>query len=87
MAVIPLPAMQTGPDDFIRKAQLEREKAETEKRFKELKEAAGQLATVSKELSDEIEKGSEHVISARVFDRIDKIEELTKRIKERARGY
>jgi hypothetical protein len=75
-----------GPDDFIKKAQLEAQKEMAEKNFRELKEAANQLAALTKELSDEIEQGSEHVISAKVFDRLDKIEQLTKRIKDKAKG-
>lgn len=63
------------------------EKQASEKNFKELKEAAAQLAGVSKELSEEVDKGSEHVISARIFDRLEKIERLTKQIKDKARGW
>jgi len=83
---IPTIARQTGPDDFIRKAQREAEKQLAEKNYKELKEAAEQLATLSKELSDEVSHSSEHVISAKVFDRLEKMEQLMKRIKDKAKG-
>jgi hypothetical protein len=69
--------------DAVRRA----EKEALEKNFRELKEAAAGLAVVSKELSDEIDQGSEHVISARVFDKIERIEKLTKQIKDKARGW
>ena len=83
---IPTISEQTNPDEFIRKAQREAEKELAEKNYKELKEAAEQMATLSKELSDEIGQSSEHVISARVFDRLEKIEQLLKRIKDKAKG-
>jgi hypothetical protein len=86
IAALPVLGGQGGPDDFIRKAQLEAQKEMAEKNFRELKEAASQLAALTKELSGEIDKGSEHVISARVFDRLDKIEQLTKRIRDKAKG-
>ena len=84
--VVPAAGRQGGPEEFIRKAQREAEKAQAEKNYKELKEAATELAALSKELSEEIDQSSEHVINARVFDRLEKLEQLMKRIKDKAKG-
>jgi hypothetical protein len=51
-----------------------------------LKEAATELADLSKQISSEIEDGGKDVISARIFEKLDRIEKLTKRIREKAKG-
>lgn len=78
---------QIGNRDPVKEAQRKAEKEKSEKNYKELKEAAIELADLSKQMSDEIERGGEHVISARIFDRLGKIEKLAKRIKDRAKGW
>ena len=73
--------------DPFKEAMRRAEKEASEKNFNDLKEAANGLAVLSKELSDEVDKGSQHVISARLFDKIEKIEKLTRQIKDKARGW
>jgi hypothetical protein len=63
------------------------QKEAAEKGYREMKAAAAELATLSRQLSEEIDKGSEHVISIKVFDRIEKIEKLLKEIRNKARDY
>jgi hypothetical protein len=78
-------ATQELPDP-VKEAARKREKQFAEQNYKELKEAAGELETLSKELNDEVDKSSEHVVSARIFDKLDKIEKLTKKIRDKAHG-
>jgi len=72
--------------DPIKDAARKLEKQTKEQNYKELKEASEELLTVSKELVDEVEKSGENVISARIFAKVDKIDKLTKKIRDRARG-
>ena len=72
--------------DPIKEAARKREKMAAEKNYQELKDAANELQTVVKTLNDEVGKSDQHVISARIFDQVDKIEKLTKTIKSKARG-
>jgi hypothetical protein len=62
------------------------EKEAGEKNYRDLKEAAAELADLSKQISSEIEDGGKDVISARIFEKLDRIEKLTKRIREKAKG-
>src|SRR5262245_38174962 len=77
---------QQFPRDPAKEMQKRAEKESSEKNYKELREAATELADLSKQLSAEIDEGGQHVISARVFDRLDKIERLAKRIRDKAKG-
>lgn len=77
--------LQPGKDpvkEMQKTAQLEA----AEKNFKELKESATELAELSKQVSADIDEGGQHVISARLFDRLDKIEKLAKRIRDKAKS-
>ena len=47
---------------------------------------AAELADLSKQISADIDEGGKDVISARIFERLDRIERLTKRIREKAKG-
>ena len=62
------------------------EKEAGEKNYQELKDAAAELADLSKQISADIDEGGKDVISARIFERLDRIERLTKRIREKAKG-
>lgn len=73
--------------DPFKDAMRRAEKEASEKNFNDLKKSANELAALSKELSDEVDQGSQHVISARIFDKIEKIEKLTRQIKDKARGW
>ena len=67
--------------EFERVARKEAE----EKTYRELKDAAAELAKISKEMSDEIEKNGQYAISAKIFASLDRIEDLTGRIRDRAK--
>ena len=86
LAAVLLSPLQQFPRDPLKEMQKKAEKAASEKNYRELKDAAAELAELSKQLSSEIDQGGEHVISARIFDRLDKIEKLAKRIREKAKG-
>ena len=68
-------------DQMARRA----EKAQKEKRFNELKDAATELAELSRKMSDEIADGGKDVISAKIFQNLDKAERLIKTMREKAR--
>jgi len=72
--------------DPIKEAARKLDKQMKEQNYKDLKDASVELLTMSKELNDEVEKSGEHVISARIFEKVDKIEKLTKKIRDKARG-
>jgi hypothetical protein len=72
--------------DPVKEMQKAAQKQAAEKNFNELKESAAELAALSKQLSAEIDEGGQHVISARLFDRLEKIEKLAKRIRDKARS-
>ena len=75
-----------GARDPFKDLQRRAEKEASEKNYKELKDAAAELAEISKQISSDIDEGGKDVISARIFERLDKIEKLTKRIREKAKG-
>jgi len=85
-AALVVPSQQQFPRDPLKDMQKRAEKEAGEKNYKELKEAAAELADLTKQLSSEIDEGGKDVISARLFERLDKIEKLTKRIREKAKG-
>src|SRR5262245_49024957 len=78
--------LQHFPRDPLKDMQKRAEKAASEKNYQELKEAAAELADLSRQISSEIEDGGKDVISARIFERLDRVERLTKRIREKAKG-
>lgn len=77
---------QDYPRDPLKDAQKKAEREAAERNYKEMKDAAAEMAALSKQLSDEIEDGGQHVISARVFDKLEKIEKLAKKVRDRAKG-
>jgi len=78
--------VQQFPRDPLKEMQRRAEKETSEKNYKELKEAAAELAELSKQINVDVEAGGKDVISVRIFDRLDKIEKLTKRIRDKAKG-
>ena len=56
-----------------------------EKNFKELQDAAAELAAITARMSKEIDAGGQYVISLRVQSDLEQIEKLTKRVKSRAK--
>jgi hypothetical protein len=83
----PRRTIQDGPRDLLKETLRQAQKEAAEKDYAEMKVAASELATLSRQLSEEIDKGSEHVISIKVFDRIEKIEKLLKEIRSKAKDY
>jgi len=78
--------LQQFPRDPLKELQKRAEKEASEKNYKELKNAATELAEVSKHISQDVDEGGKDVISARIFERLDKIDKLTKLIREKAKG-
>jgi len=56
-----------------------------EKNFKELQDAATELAAISARMSREIDAGGQYVISLRVQNDAEQIEKLVKRVRSRAK--
>jgi hypothetical protein len=81
-----LTPQQQFPKDPLKEMQKRAEKEAGERNYKELKEAAAELAELSKQISADVDEGGKDVISARIFERLDRIERLTKRIRDKARG-
>lgn len=61
------------------------EKAQKEKRFNELKEAAAELKDLTQKMSDEIEAGGKDVISAKLFTNLDRADKLIKTMRDKAK--
>ena len=57
-----------------------------QKNHEEMKQAAAELADLSQKLILAVAEGGEDVISARIFDHLDKIDKLSKRIRDKAKG-
>jgi hypothetical protein len=71
--------------DPAEELRIRAQKKMDEKNFKELQEAATELATVSGRMSREIDESGQFVLSLRVLDDLDQIEKLTKKVRSRAR--
>lgn len=61
------------------------EKKMEEKNFKELQDAATQLASLSGKMSQEIDKGGQYAISLHVMDELNQIDKLTKKVRSLAK--
>ena len=72
--------------DPVKEAARKLEKQVKAQNLKELKEASAELLTLSRELNDEVEKSGENVISARIFNKVEQIEKVAKRIRDKAKG-
>ena len=75
----------TPLDPFKEGARI-RVKQLAKKNYDELKIASAELAELSQQLNQAVIDSGEDVISAKIFDRLDKIEKLTKRIRDKAKG-
>ena len=85
VGALPLIAAQEVKDP-IKEAARQREKQFKEDNYKELKQASADLLVLSKEINDEVEKSSQDKMSARIFEKLDKVEKLTRKIRDKARG-
>jgi hypothetical protein len=56
-----------------------------EKKYNELKDAAAELADLSKKMSDEISAGGKEVISIKIWENLDRAEKLVKTMREKAK--
>ena len=61
------------------------ERNEKEKKYNDLKAAAAELKTLTARMSDEIEAGGKDVISAKIWNDLDRAEKLVKTIREKAK--
>lgn len=68
-------------EELLRRA----ERSEKEKKFNELKAAAEELAELSQKMSDEIEEGGQEVISAKIWENLDRAENLIKTMRDKAK--
>ena len=88
-ASLTVAASFAGPQevkDPVKEAARKLDKQVKAQNLKELKEAAAELTTLTKDLNDEIEKSGENVISARIFNKVEQIERVAKRIRDKAKG-
>jgi hypothetical protein len=61
------------------------DKIAKEKKFDELKKASVELAELSQKMSDEIAAGGKDVISAKIWQNLDRAEKLVKTMREKAK--
>lgn len=71
--------------DPTEEMRIRAQKKMDEKNFRELQEAATDLAAISARMSKEIDTGGQYVISIRVLNDLDQIEKLTKKVRSRAK--
>jgi hypothetical protein len=71
--------------DPTEEMRIRNQKKMDEKNFKELQEAATDLAAVSARMSKEIDASGQYVLSLRVLNDLDQIEKLTKKVRSRAK--
>ena len=61
------------------------EKMAKEKKYNELKDAAAELAELSKKMSEEISSGGKEVISAKIWSNLDRAEKLIRTMRDKAK--
>jgi hypothetical protein len=71
--------------DPTEEMRIRAQKKMDEKNFKELQDAASDLATISARMSKEIDASGQYVLSLRVLNDLDQIEKLTKKVRSRAK--
>ena len=71
--------------DPVEELRLRAQKKLEEKNFKELQDAASELAAISARMSKEIDASGQYVISLRVMNDLTQIEKLTKKVRSRAK--
>ena len=74
---------QQAPIDLARKQRQELLKSD----FEKMKRDAAELATFAKSLQEELDKSNEHILSMKIVEKAQKIENLAKRISKTARSY
>ena len=77
----PIDPLADPKEELVKRA----EKAAKEKKFNELKDAAAELADLSKKMSDEISAGGKDVISVKIFQNLDRAEQLVKTMRTKAK--
>jgi hypothetical protein len=78
-------ALDGTPLNPLDELQRRAERSAREKHFNELKASASELAELGRKVSDEIEKGGQDVISAKIFEHLDKMEKLVKQVRNKAK--
>jgi hypothetical protein len=71
--------------DPIEEMRTRNQRKMDEKNFKELQEAATELAATSARMSREIDAGGQYVVSLRVQNDLEQIEKLVKRVRSRSK--
>ena len=71
--------------DPTEEMRIRAQKKMDEKNFKELQDAATDLAAISARMSKEIDASGQYVLSLRVLNDLDQIEKLTKKVRSRAK--
>ena len=77
----PFDPFSNPAEELIRRA----ERNEKEKKYNELKTAAAELKVLTQKMSDEIEAGGKDVISARIWENLDRAEKLVRIMREKAK--
>ncbi len=72
--------------DPIKEAARKLEKQIKEDNYRDLKRASEELIALSKEINDEVEKSDKNKMSARIFEKLDKVDKVAKKIREKAKG-
>ncbi len=55
--------------------------------FQKMKKQAAELSDLAQSLQNDLDKSNENVMSLKVIEKAEKIEKLSKKIKEEARGF
>lgn len=77
---------QGGPEDYEARARLRTEQAIREKRMSEMKEAADEIAELTKVLVEEVAAADGYTTSASLIQASNRIEELAKEIQDLAKA-
>ncbi len=72
--------------DPVKEAARKLEKQIRDDNYKDLKAASEELLTLSKEINDEVEKSDKNKMSARIFEKLDRLDKVARKIRDKAKG-
>lgn len=72
--------------DPVKEAARKLEKKIKEDNYRDLKSASEELMALSKEINDEVEKSDKNKMSARIFEKLDRVDKVARKIREKAKG-
>jgi hypothetical protein len=81
----PLPSSE-GPDVRLPSGKSQRQEI-LKADFEKSKVEAGELVSLTQQLKEELEKGEHQVLNLRTLKKVEEIEKLARRIKERMRRF